>query len=118
MEKWSQQKLGFSEIPANLLHIALYLQDLLNDAKENSESPSVIVSTVYSIRWGHKMALIENPTKHFVVKSIVNASKRKLGRRVKLKEPLSIDIVQSISSFYLTSVSDFSTFAGRTQIFI
>ena len=44
----------FSEIPANPLHIALYLQDLLNDVKENCKSPSVIVSAVYSIRWGHK----------------------------------------------------------------
>ena len=34
-KKWSQHKLGFSEIPANPLHIALYLQDLLNDAKKS-----------------------------------------------------------------------------------
>ena len=67
MEKWSQQKLGFSEIPANPLHIALYLQDLLNDAKENCKPPSLIVSAVYSIRWGHKMALVENPTEYLTL---------------------------------------------------
>ena len=39
-----------------------------------------------------------------MVQSIANASKRMLGRPVKPKEPLSIDIVQSIASFYLTSV--------------
>ena len=39
-----------------------------------------------------------------MVQSIVNASKIILGRPVKPKEPLSIDIVQSIASFYLTSV--------------
>ena len=82
----------------------MYLQELLNDAKENRKSPSVIVSAVYSIRWGHKMALVENPTEHLMVQSIVNAFKRILGRPVKAKEPLSIDIVQSIASFYLTSV--------------
>ena len=34
----------------------------------------------------------------------MNASKRILGRPVQPNEPLSIDIVQSIASFYLTSV--------------
>ena len=102
--KWSKQKLGFSEISTNPLHIALYLQDLLNDAKENCKSPSVIVSAVDSIRWGHKMALVENPTEHLMVQYIVNASKRILGRPVKPKEPVSIDTVQSIASFYFTSV--------------
>ena len=64
----------------------------------------MIVSAVYSIRWGHKMALVENPTEHLMVQSIVNAFKRILGRPVKAKEPLSTDIVQLIASFYLTSV--------------
>ena len=82
----------------------MYLQDLLNDAKENCKSPSATVSVVYSIRWGHKMALVENPTEHLIVESIVNASERILDRPVKPREPLSIDIVQSIAWFYLTSV--------------
>ena len=64
----------------------------------------MIDSAVYSIRWGHKKALVENPTEHLIVQSIVNASKRILGRPVKLKELLSIDSVQSIASFYLASV--------------
>ena len=50
------------------------------------------------------MALVENPTEHFIVQSIVNASKRILGRSVKPKESMSTDIVQSIALFYFTSV--------------
>ena len=50
------------------------------------------------------MALVKNPTEHFIVQFIVNASERILGRPVKPKELLSIDIVQSIASFYFTSV--------------
>ena len=50
MEKIVTTEVRFFEIPANPVHIALYLQDLMNDAKENCKSPSVIVSAVYSIR--------------------------------------------------------------------
>ena len=50
------------------------------------------------------MALVEKLTEHLMVQSIVNASKRILGRTVKPKEPMSIDSVQSIASFYLTSI--------------
>ena len=103
-EKIVTTEVRFSEIHANLVHIALYLQDLMNDAKENCKSPSVIVSAVSSTRWGHKMALVKNPTEHFIVQFIVNASERILGRPVKPKEPLSIDTVQSIASFYFTPV--------------
>ena len=46
---------------------------------------------------GSQKALIENPTELLMIQSIVNAFKRILGRPVKPKEPLSIDIVQSIA---------------------
>ena len=58
------------------------------------------------------MALVENPTKHFMVQSIVNASKRILGRPVKPNESLSIDIVQSIALFYFTSSQIFICIAS------
>ena len=50
-KKWSQQKLGFSEIPANPLHISLYLQDLLNDAKENLSHAGLLgADELFSVR--------------------------------------------------------------------
>ena len=33
-KKWSMEKLGKCELPANPVHVALYLQDLIKDAQE------------------------------------------------------------------------------------
>ena len=46
----------------------------------------------------------------------MNASKRISGRPVKPKEPLSIDIVQSIASFYLTSVPSLVLLVGHAGL--
>ena len=33
-KRWSMEKLGKCELPANPMHVALYLQDLIKDAQE------------------------------------------------------------------------------------
>ena len=75
------------------MHIALYLQSLLKDC----QSVSVIISAIYSIRWAHQTALMESPTEHILV------SRRILGKPEGPKEPLRLEIIQPIASYYCES---------------
>ena len=102
-QKWSAENFGKTELPANPMHVALYLQSLLKDCQQSSKSVSVIISAIYSIRWAHQTALMESPTEHIVVKSVLNASRRILGKPVSPKEPLRLEIIQSIASYYCES---------------
>ena len=85
------------------MHVALYLQSLLKDCQQTSKSVSVIISAIYSIRWALQTALMESPTEQILVKSVLNASRRILGKPVSTKEPLRLEIIQSIASYYCDS---------------
>ena len=79
-QKWSLENFGKTELPANPMHVALYLQSLPKDCQQSSKPVSVIISAIYSIRWAHQTALMESPTEHILVKPVLNASRRILGK--------------------------------------
>ena len=45
-QKWSVEDFGKTELPANPMHVALYLQSLLKDSQQSSKSVSVIISAI------------------------------------------------------------------------
>ena len=96
-QKWSAENFGKTELPANPMHVVLYLQSLLKDCKQSSKSVSIIISAIYSIRWAHQTALMESPTEHILVKSVLDASRRILGKPVSPKERLHSEIIRSTS---------------------
>ena len=64
--KWKEFavcKLNETSFPADPFHVALYLQHLL----EQAQSPSVIDSAFYGIKWAHDMAGVPSPTDNSVV---------------------------------------------------
>ena len=102
-QKWSAENFSKKELPANPMHVALYLQSLLKECQQSSKSVSVIISAIYSIRWAHQTALMESPAEQISVKSVLNASRRILGKPASPKEPLRLEIIQSIASYYCES---------------
>ena len=94
---WAGAKLGIPTLPAILLHVALYLTDLIERALREGHSSSVIESASYSIRWGHRLAGIDSPTDHPLVKSVVEGARRKLARPVQPKKPLDHEVVTNIA---------------------
>ena len=46
---------------------------------------------------------MSSPIEHVLVQSVLNASKLILGRPINPKEPLEIEMIQSITSFYNSS---------------
>ena len=100
-QRWQKWSVGGNfcktELPANPMHVVLYLQSLLRDCQQSSKSVSVIIPAIYSIRWAHQTAVMESPTEHILVKSVLNASRRILEKPVSPKELLRLEIIQSIA---------------------
>ena len=72
----------------------------------NNTGVSPIETVVYGIKWAHSMAGLEMcPVHHPLVESSLEGAKRKLARPVRPKEPLSVDTVQAIAEFYVSSSS-------------
>ena len=57
------------------------------------KSVSVIISAIDSIRWARQTALMESLTENILVKSVLNVSRRILGKPESPKEPLRLEII-------------------------
>ena len=79
-----------SVLPSSELHVALYLQYLMGTVKYHS----TIESAFYGIKWAHNTAGLSDPCEADIVRSIVEASKRELNRRIKKNEPLTADLMK------------------------
>ena len=55
---WSKSRVGVPHLPAEPLHVALYILELTNTALQNGHGSAVIDTAVYSIRWGHILLLL------------------------------------------------------------
>ena len=105
-KSWSVSKLGVPTRPALSLQVSLYLTELVQRAVHEGLSVSVVESAAYSIRWGHRLAGMDSPTDHPLVKSVVEGAHRKLARPVQPKQPLSHDVIAEITqSLNLDSAS-------------
>ena len=81
-----------SHIPADPFLVAVYLQWLLLDAN----SPSPLQTATYSIDWAHQLAGLPKVSAHPMVASMLNASKRLLGKPPCKKEPVSADMLKEM----------------------
>lgn len=99
--RWSKfiTNKGKSAIPANSMHVALYLTHLLNIGC----SFHVISSTVYAIKWAHSILGYKNPTEHPFIKNIVEASKRNNKARVIKKEVVTTKDLVLLCDIYADS---------------
>ncbi|KAK3730968.1 hypothetical protein QZH41_019579, partial [Actinostola sp. cb2023] len=94
---WANSKIDVPVLPAQPVHVALYLTELFQSAMDKGIGASVLEAATYAIRWRHQMAGFQQcPTDHSVVKSCLEGAKRRLGRPVQPKEPLSLDLVVKI----------------------
>ena len=96
--KWKEFavcKLNETSFPADPYHVALYLQHLI----EQAQSPSVIDSSFYGIKWAHDIDGVASPTDNSVVENVRSAAKGILGTAaVNRKEPISSDLIRKIVS--------------------
>ena len=76
---------GGSSLPAESIHVALYITHLI----DNSSSSSVIEGAVYAIKWAHKIRGLNDPTDNCFVKSLLESAKRQCQRKINKKEPVT-----------------------------
>ena len=108
-------KLAVPVIPAQAIHVALFVTELEQTAKERNLGFSGIQGLVFGISWYHKLAgLSESPTDHPLVKMAVEGAKRSLAKPIKPKEPLSLRLIQDIARHYQST----STLAVVRFLFI
>ena len=99
---WSKSRVGVPHLPAEPLHVALYILELTNTALQNGHGSAVIDTAVYSIRWGHKLAGLASPVDHPIVTSAAEGARRRLARPVQPKEPISEHMLLEIAERYNT----------------
>ncbi|CAH3128854.1 unnamed protein product, partial [Porites lobata] len=94
-KEFALSKHELSYLPANPMHVAFYLQYVL----ESTRSSSSVDTAFYSIKWAHELAGLLSPTDNPLVNRVREAAKRILGaKRCHRKEPLSIEIIKDIIS--------------------
>ena len=76
---------GGRAIPAEPIHVALYLSSLIDEGK----SPSVVQAAMYAIKWAHNMRGLDDPTSNKFVSSLTEAAKRKCYKKISKKDILT-----------------------------
>ena len=79
-------------LPAKAFHVALYLASLVQTAN----TPSPVVNAFYAIKWFHDLFDFSSPTDSHLVKNVLEAAKRRLGKSVRKKEPITIALLSKM----------------------
>jgi hypothetical protein len=74
---------GYISLPAEPVHVALYLTHLVN----NGSSFHPVNNAFYGIKWAHEVNGLSDPTRNSFVTSVLEASKRSFRRRPRKKIP-------------------------------
>ena len=92
-KEFASSKTEICAFPANLEHVALYLQHLL----DTTYSHLAVDSVIYGIQWAHHLAGLPSPTDISIIHAVSRAAKRIIGTRVhNMKEPVSLDMIRKL----------------------
>ena len=83
-------------LPAEPIHVALYLTQLLDSGVSNH----VVNSAVYSIKWAHELNGEIDPTENSYVKALQEAAKRIASKKVCRKDPVTSDILVELCDIH------------------
>ena len=92
-KRWERLHVGSNHFPVSPLLLSLYLRDKV----ETCQSSAPIEAAVYGVRWAHELAGVPSPTDHSLVKQVLEACKRLLGKPVEGKRSLDIDIINQVA---------------------
>ena len=106
-KRWVRNKPEVSALPANPLHVALYLNFLIQKA----DSSAPIQEAVSAIAWCHQLAVVDDPTQHPLVKNVLASSKRMLAKQTLKKEPITPEILSQLVDKAASNLSDVRTLA-------
>lgn len=90
---------GHNSLPAQPVHVALYLTHLIN----NDSTFHPIQNAVYGIKWAHEVNGLNDPTINSYVTSILDASKRIAPKKKQKKDPITTDVLIELCDYYKNS---------------
>ncbi|XP_063433322.1 uncharacterized protein LOC134715214 isoform X1 [Mytilus trossulus] len=93
------KKHGFQALPAQPVHIALYITYLL----DTGATCNTINSAIYSIKWVHEMSNFADPTKNSYLHSLQESAKRVATVKKHKKDPVSLDMLLKLCSMFSDS---------------
>ena len=91
-ERWVVSKNGMRCLPANPIHVALYMNFLIQ--KANTATP--VQEAVNAISWAHQLAVVDDPTKHPLVQHTLAAVRRILAHSTAKKEPVTVEMLERL----------------------
>lgn len=91
---------GHVALPAQSVHVALYLTHLLN----NGSTFHPVSNAIYGIKWAHEINGLRDPTTNTFVTSILESSKRVAPKKTDKKEPVSTETLINICETFKNSL--------------
>ena len=97
--RWSTfaKKHSFDVLPAQFVHIALFITHLL----DSGATHNTINSIIYSIKWVHGMCNKSDPTNNSYVVSLQESVKRAVRPLKQKKDPVSIEMFLELCNMHL-----------------
>lgn len=105
------QSKGFCSKPANSIHVAMYITELL----DKKVSYSVISAAYYSIKWMHNVNDFHDPTENAFVKNLLESAKRLRSVPVKKKDIVDTEMIKQLCDLY-TESSDLGSIRDLSMI--
>ena len=102
-KKWASKYPEINILPADPIHIALYLSHLAKSAN----SFAVINTAACAITWSHNLSGLDSPSKHILIIETLRGLKRQLARPIRPKEPFEKEhIIKFVNIMKKESLSD------------
>ena len=104
-KRWALSKTAdISVLPANPLHVALYLTFLI----QKSSTSAPVEEAVNALSWAHQVALTQDPTRCAIVRETMAGAKRMLAHRTQKKEPITPEILKDLVDKFASAEASLS----------
>ena len=87
---------GGQAIPAEPIHVALYISSLI----DQGVSLSVIQTAVYGIKWAHNIRGSSDPTSNEFIRNLLETAKRKVSKPVVKKDIVTNEHIIALCNMY------------------
>ena len=97
-QKWKRfcEEKHFISMPAQPIHVAIYLTELM----DSQCSYNVISACAYSIKWAHGLCGKIDPTNNGFVQNLVESAKRLRSKKVVKKDVVTTTMLKELCSLY------------------
>lgn len=102
-----------SALPAQPIHVSLYITHLL----DKGASFNTVNSAIYSIKWAHELNNFNDPTNNAYVKTLQESAKRIARPKVSKKDPVDIEDLRNLCDMFKDS-SDLIDIRDITMILL